>query len=229
VPIAVFDIDGTLTDTMEVDNECYETAIRSELGVEIPLDWETLPEITDSAILAAACRLQGHPAPDPSIEARIAGRVGVLLSRALAEKPERFRPVRGAVEIFARLRASGWKTAMATGSWRDSALVKLKGAGIPYRHVPLATASDRPARRDILALAIGMACSEGDPGSVVYFGDGVWDGRAARSVGCSFIGVGIGKRASALLSVGARAVVPDFSDSDTILDHLEEIRRGQGS
>ena len=59
MPIAVFDVDATLTDTMDVDIECYERAIQEELGVEMPEHWATLEEIADSAILAAACELQG--------------------------------------------------------------------------------------------------------------------------------------------------------------------------
>jgi len=54
MPVAVFDIDGTLTDTMDVDVECYEAAVLAELEVEIPADWPTFNEVTDSAILATA-------------------------------------------------------------------------------------------------------------------------------------------------------------------------------
>ena len=37
MPIAVFDVDATLTDTMDVDLECYERAIQSETPT-LPLD-----------------------------------------------------------------------------------------------------------------------------------------------------------------------------------------------
>lgn len=225
MPIAVFDIDGTLTDTSEVDIECYEAAIRSEIGVEIPSDWPSFDDVTDATILAVACERQGVPMPDSRMEQRIAARVGGLLALALREEgPRRFRPVAGAREIFAALEGAGWRVAIATGAWRPSAVVKLEGARIPYEGVPLASASDHRERREIIRHAVrALPDAEGEP--VVYFGDGVWDGRAARALGYGFVGVGLGSRVRALESAGAAAVIADFADTASVLRHLHELIR----
>lgn len=220
---AVFDIDGTLTNTFDVDIECYERAVREVLGVRVPADWHEWDEVTDSAILHRACRVRGHPAPDPATEAHIAGRLADLLEGALARSPERFGPVPGAREVFGVLRAAGWRVAMATGAWRPSAELKLDAAGIPRASVPLATSSDRSARREILGLALESV--DGDPSRSVYFGDGVWDGRAAAAVGCAFIGVGGPAREAALSQTGARAVIRDFKDADALVRVLLELER----
>lgn len=225
MPLAIFDIDGTLTDTVAVDLECYEAAVLEEWGVQIPTEWPSFVEVTDSAILATACARAGRPVPDPQTERRIAVNVGARLEAELQRSPGRFRPIPGAPAIFEVLRQSGWTVAMATGAWRPSALVKLGGAGIPHAGVPLATSTEHPARRDIIARAVSVAVEAAaleDSGPVVYFGDGVWDGRAAASLGCTFIGVGL-DRAEALRAAGARVVIPDFGDSASVLAHLDAV------
>lgn len=233
MPVAVFDVDGTLTDTFDVDVECYEEGVRTELGLEIPSDWPTFDEVTDAAILATACRRVGRPVPDRETEDRVATRVAELLEGVRSTAPERFRAIPGAETVFELLTDAGWQVAMATGAWRPSALVKLEGAGVPYQGVPLASCSDHPARADIIRHAVRKLSS--DDGPFVYVGDGVWDGRASLSLGYSFIGVATGSRGASLKNVGATAVVPDFRDPDALLGALERIamrhggrRRGAG-
>lgn len=218
--IVVFDIDGTLTDTTEVDVECYEAAVLEEIGLVIPGDWPAFDDVTDSAILAVACERQGMPVPAPAVQSRMAERVGELLDHALRRDPERFRPIAGAREVFALLESAGWSVAMATGAWRPSALVKLRGGSIPHDGVPLATSSDHHARAEIILHAVQAVSHDQAP--VVYVGDGVWDGRAAKSLGYSFIGVGQGARASELRAVGASAVVADFADGAAFLRHVRQ-------
>jgi len=224
MPIAVFDIDGTLTDTSEVDLECYTAAVRSEIGVEIPEDWPGLPDVTDVTILETACARAGLPVPDGRVQQRIAARLGGLLALALREAPHRFRPLPGARDIFAHLEGVGWRVAIATGAWRPSAVVKLEGAGIRYRDVPLASATDRPARAEIIRHAVrGTEAADGEP--VVYLGDGTWDVRAADALGYGFVGVGRDEREGALREAGAEVVIADFDDAERVVAHLEELIR----
>jgi phosphoglycolate phosphatase-like HAD superfamily hydrolase len=51
VKLAVFDIDGTLTDTEAVDTERFVSAFRQEFGLRLDeLDWGAYPHATDSGI-----------------------------------------------------------------------------------------------------------------------------------------------------------------------------------
>jgi len=222
VSTVVFDVDGTLTDTMAVDVECYEAAIREIAGVELPTDWPALEDVTDVTILMTAYERRGLPLPDGETQRRIADRVGELLRTALEETPERFQPIPGATEVFGHLRRAGWGVAMATGAWRPSALVKLTGAGVPHADVPLASASDHPGRAAIIRHAVrALGRDERDP--VVYVGDGVWDGRAATSLGYAFLGVADRAHEEALRGAGAMAVVEDFRDPDFLLRELARL------
>ena len=220
MPIAIFDIDGTLTDTVDVDLECYEAAILETIDLRIPREWPSFDEVTDPAILARACELRGRPVPDADTEERIARRVGQLLSRALERTPERFRPIPGADRVFGTLRDEGWGVAMATGAWRPSAEVKLRGARLPTAGVALATSSEHRRRRDIIRHAVEL-CAAPSETDVVYVGDGVWDGRAARSLGLGFVGVGAADRVGSLRQAGAAMVVDDLVDTDRLLRALD--------
>lgn len=223
--VVVFDIDGTLTDTSEVDIECYEAAVRRELGVEIPEDWASFDEVTDSAILVRACEQRGLPPPDPGVEARVAERVARFLEAALERTPGRFRPIPGAREVFGVLRGHGWRVAMATGAWRPSAMVKLRGAAIPHTDVPLVTSSEHRSRSNIIRNAASQGGAGGERSTVVYVGDGVWDGRAARRLGHPFVGIGVGARRRALREAGAAAVLPHFADPERLVGILRGLGR----
>ena len=53
-----------------------------------------------------------------------------------------------------------------------------------------------------------------------YVGDGIWDVKAARSLGWNFIGVGTGERAEALRQAGAVKIIPHFEPATKFLDLL---------
>lgn len=222
--IAVFDIDGTLTDTMDVDVECYETAVREVLELDIPATWADFDEITDTAIVEQACELAGRPPPGEGLRRQAAERVAALLEQALEGFPERFRPIPGARNVFGALRDAGWEVAMGTGAWRPSAQVKLRGAEIPTAGVPLATSTEHRARTDIIREAVTRA-GVAPEARVVYVGDGVWDGRAAGRLGYRFLGVGQGARARDLTAAGASRVIPDLTPSG-VLEALNAMEEG---
>ena len=49
--LVMFDIDGTLTETMTVDEECFVRSFRDVFGfVDIDTDWSHYPRATDSGI-----------------------------------------------------------------------------------------------------------------------------------------------------------------------------------
>lgn len=49
--LAIFDIDGTLTSTNSVDDECFVKALaEAHASTEIDTDWATYPNTTDSGI-----------------------------------------------------------------------------------------------------------------------------------------------------------------------------------
>ncbi|MFN6580340.1 MAG: hypothetical protein RMX68_010585 [Aulosira sp. ZfuVER01] len=64
------------------------------------------------------------------------------------------KPIPGSVEALKQLRTqSNFAVAYAGGAWTDSALLKLKSAGLPYKDIPSAFADDAYTREEICQIA----------------------------------------------------------------------------
>jgi len=201
--LAMFDVDGTLTASNDVENRCWTQAAEQVCALtSINTDWSAYPHATDSGILNTLFREQHGRLPESFEVAAMQTRFLELLSTCT------FAEVPGAREFLRRLRADGVPVAIASGGWRCSALLKLRGAGFDIGDLPAAFADDAESRAEILRVARRRA---GGPfASVVYFGDGVWDARASREAGFRFVGIGSGAQAERLRSEGASLVIPNF-------------------
>lgn len=217
--VLVFDIDGTLTQTTQVDGEFFKRAIQSVLP-SVELDsFDAFVEMTDTAILREICSAQGE-SEYASIEGRVLEQFMAGLSTALEASPASFHATPGAKKIFSAVRDAGWVPAIATGAWRPSAELKLDAAEIPTTRIPLATSSEAMRRVDIIRAAVSEATSGAAPAELVYVGDGSWDIRACRELGIGFIGRAEGEADEGLRRNGAQAVVADFDEVGSFLDLL---------
>lgn len=223
--LAIFDVDGTLTQTSEVDDECFRRAVREEWGVEsMSTDWSEYPHSTDFAIAAEIHRRRfGREATSDVLDA-VRARFAALVREEADRRPQRFQPVAGARELLPRLVSAGWRAAIATGGWTPSARCKLDRAGIPPESLPAAFACDARPREAIIRIAAHRACLEYRVERferVVYVGDGIWDARACRSMGIPFVGIAEGERALRLRREGATIVLGDYRDAVAVLEALE--------
>ena len=223
--LVMFDIDGTFTETMKVDEECFVRSFKEVFGfTDIDTDWAHYPRTTDSGIFHDLFTARIGRTPAAQEVSQFRQHFIQLLAAALSESP--FAPVAGADALLSRLAGGGsHRVSLATGSWRDSARLKMASAGMCFDDHPAASADDALDRESIMRLSKQRAAERyGEPfACTVYVGDGVWDARACRSVGIPFIGVGTGSRVTQLSVEGAVCVFPDFSDVDTFLRSVYEI------
>src|SRR6516162_6699260 len=223
--LVLFDIDGTLTDTMEVDAACFVRAYADVYGFEdIDTDWSRYRHATDSGILYEIFETRMGRLPTAEEISQFRRHFMRMLAAASVECP--FAAVPGASRTLSLLADSGvYRVSLATGCWSDSARLKMASAGMGYDNYPSASCDDAVKRDSIIKLSIQKATNQfGGPFvSTVYVGDGVWDARACHKVGIPFIGIGTGVRAEKLLVEGAAVVVSDFSDSDLFLGHLDRV------
>ena len=113
----------------------------------------------------------------------------VDLLRSHVEEHGPFVEIPGASELLDSLRASATHAvAIATGGWRESAVLKLESAGLYLSDLPLATSNDHHERTAIMEIALTQLGSGID--TVTYFGDGPWDRDACRTLGWEFVAVG---------------------------------------
>ena len=100
-----------------------------------------------------------------------------------------FPVIDGALQFVERIRRStDTSIAIATGCWRESALLKLQTSGFNIEGIPVATSDDSLSRAEIMQSAVQMIGS--DAGAVTYFGDAEWDQRACVDLGWNFVAVG---------------------------------------
>jgi phosphoglycolate phosphatase-like HAD superfamily hydrolase len=221
--LVIFDVDGTLCDTNEIDEECFLTAASEALGVERRrLDWQYCPDTTDAGILRWLWQGQLDRLPTQSEVAAVRDRFVALLEEQLAHEPWRFAAIPGAAELLAGTGSARWDAVIATGGWSRSARLKLAAAGLPGENL-LASSDDSVDRLEIFRLAHQRAVERRgrDYARTVLVGDGAWDVRVAASLGWSFTGVANGERAESLRRAGASSVVTDFQDAARFLEVLE--------
>ncbi len=222
--LAIFDVDGTLCDTLAVDDECFCATAAMLLGVPIALSsWENSPHLTDSGILEWLWTNQLGRSPAPHEVETFIANFEIALAAELLRSPGRFGAIPGALPLLSHLEEQGWSFAFATGGWGRTARLKLQAAGLPVESL-LASADDSHDRCEIFKLGETRAVAKaGAPfDRTVLVGDGAWDVRVAAQLGWPMVGVGRGPRAARLRSEGAGTIFPDFADRDRALAGLSE-------
>lgn len=225
--LVLFDVDGTLTRTVDIDASCFVQAFADEFNISaINTNWTEYTHYTDSGITDQIFREKmGHP-PSRHEEAQLINRFLSLLEKAWSKSPEMFAEVPGAGETIEHLQSeSHWVVAIATGCWLESAHFKLNKAGVKIEDIPIASADDSTIREKIVKLAIKRAedfYKTKDFERTVYIGDGVWDIKMSRQLNLPFIGVGDGETIKVLSDLGARHFLPDFSNYDELRKKLNE-------
>src|SRR2546426_7922999 len=219
--LVIFDIDGTLTQTMKADEECFVRSLAAVCGFgDVDTDWSRYKHATDSGIFREIHETRTGRLPSSSETSRFRQHFVDLLAQVSSEAA--FAAVTGAPLLLSRLADSGeHRVALATGAWRDSARLKMASAGLCYDDYPAASSDDSFDRESIIRLSMQRAAERyGSLGSTVYVGDGVWDARACCNVGIPFIGAATDGRAARLFAEGAVCVFSDFSDPDSFFGIL---------
>ena len=225
--LAIFDIDGTLTNTNNVDNECFVKAFAEAHAItNINTNWNSYPHTTDSGITEHIFQEKFGRHPEETELASLKHCFIELLHEQHRSDASSFDEIADASLVLDRLnRETGWAVAIATGCWRESGLLKLKAAKIDVGVIPAAYAEDGLSREEILRAALSKSLEhyhESRFEKVVSIGDGLWDVRTARQLSYAFLGVGSGEAALKLRQAGARHVIEDFADYDLLIKYLNE-------
>jgi phosphoglycolate phosphatase-like HAD superfamily hydrolase len=222
--LVIFDVDGTLTDTNEVDGACFRLAFQQEFGLrKISCDWESYNYTTDQGIATEVLTSFLNRNPLDSELSRARTRFIQNLRDAYCLNPQDFQEVRGAGSILRLLREeTDWKVAIATGCWAESARFKLQRAGL-QTDTPFASCEDSTSRDGIVSRVIEKAkfyyeCK--DFTTVVFVGDGVWDVTTAKNLGIGFVGISANEKRQRLRKAGAKFICTDYQLTPVFLDYL---------
>lgn len=192
--LILFDIDGTLVDSMAVEDELYPKAVCEELNINrIKTDWSAYANPTDSGIIREAMREQLGQLCHPEHVDRCKLRFLDLLFSRVEQQPDTFPPVPGAIEFVDYLEShENYQFAMATAAWRESAELKLRTAGFDFANWILYTCSEHEYKKEAMKAAHAEARQQfgRDFEKVLYVGDSRSDLRFANELGYEFLGRG---------------------------------------
>lgn len=216
MPAFIFDLDGTLVDTVYAHVFAWQQAL-AEAGM--PIDgWRIHRRIGMSGGLftRAVARELGRPLT-PAEADTIQTRHGELFRELLPER----RPLPGAVELLADLRAAGVPHGIATSGRRPEIDASLEALGVGPETVVVerglvARAKPEP---DLFLACARQLCAAAEECYVV--GDAVWDllaARRARMLSIGLLSGGYGE--DELTRAGAFRVYRDPKELRESLDEL---------
>jgi HAD superfamily hydrolase (TIGR01549 family) len=216
VPALLFDLDGTLVDSVYQHVAAWHEALSSS-GIELSV-WRIHRKIGMSGglFVRGLMRELGRTL-DPAVFDEVRRRH----AKAYAARFDEVVPLPGARELLATLTELGAPWAIATSGGRDVADQTLSLLDIPA-HVPVVTRDEVQHAKPDPDLFLRAAEKLGAPITMsMVVGDSVWDLLAARRAGA--LGVGVlsgGYGEDELQSAGAYRVYEDPRD---LLAHLDEI------
>lgn len=217
--LAIFDIDGTLVRTGELNQQLYRQVFKDLYDIPLEnLDWTKARYSTDSGLMPFVFEQAWGRLPSEAEVDRVREAFLAYWSDYLDQAPIDQFAVPGAPAAFNLLRGHRqWQVGVASGGWRVLGEMKLGHIGVRVSGLPRAFCDESPARTEIIALARAKAeQAHGGHGfeRVVYVGDAFWDVAAAGRLGMGFVGLGNGDGEKKLREAGAEVVLTDYTDLD---------------
>lgn len=224
--LVLFDVDATLLRTDGAGMRCMIAAGRDVLGPALRWDGIEPSGGIDPVLLAEAARRSGLRLRPGDLGA-FRDRYVDLLAEEFLRSREGVRALPGVPEILDRLRRRPEVAlGLLTGNFRETAILKLRAAGLDPGRFPLgAFAEDADTRSGLVAVALRKFEERYgrpiDPARVVVVGDTPRDVEAAIATGCRALGVATGKYAvEDLEAAGAHAAVRTLEDPRPLWDLL---------
>ena len=216
MPALIFDLDGTLVDTVYGHVFAWQRAL-AQCGM--PIDgWKIHRRVGMSGGLftRAVARELGRELTEEEAE-ELQHRHGELFRELLPER----RPLPGARNLLADLRARGITHGIATSGRRPEINASLEALGVPDETVVVQRGDVARAKPEPDLFVECARRLDSDPRTCYVIGDAVWDLLAARRAGMLSVGLlSGGYGADELERAGAYRVYRDAGELHISLDEL---------
>ena len=208
--LAIFDIDGTLVNSVAIDDECFIQTFKDLYQIDLlGVDWNDFEHVTDSGLTNEI--FLNHLSRLPT--AFEIDRIQEYFFGLLSSRSDEFEEIPGASKFLERLEAQpNIAIAFATGGWKKTALLKLRCLNFQIEDCLILSADDHFNRAEITKLAIEAVTKKyriNKLEAVTYIGDGLWDLKAAQELNINFIGIDC-KNSGKLNAQGGKNVIKDY-------------------
>ena len=207
--LLIFDIDGTLIDSVSGYHEVIINAM-TDLGIEeIDRNFNTLKHHTDSYAL----KYNYENFFNKELPVSLLNNFEILILKYLKQQP-RTIAINGVAKVLSKLKDSEYAIAFATGSLPESAILKMNSAGLEMDAAVLATSKTSFSREGFVLEAIEKAKNYYDVSEfeqIISVGDGIWDLKTAQNLNLEFIGIGA-KNKAVMGANGMQHWFEDFTD-----------------
>jgi phosphoglycolate phosphatase-like HAD superfamily hydrolase len=189
--LAIFDIDGTLTDSVKIHQSAFVKALNNFGLSDYDTNWSSYKHHTDSYIFKTIFEAQlKKPLIHKDIE-RFEDLLYELISEAIIQNP--LKEIEGAKNFLSALtHNSEFDIVFATGSLLNPAKLKLEQVGISLPDTLLISANQIFSRDELVLKAIETAknfYSNNAYEQIISFGDGLWDYETSKNINIDFIGI----------------------------------------
>jgi phosphoglycolate phosphatase-like HAD superfamily hydrolase len=227
--LLLFDIDGTLVDTLGAGRAALERAMIDVYGETGPIDEFEFHGRTDPSIVRELLRAAGKT--DPWVVARFPmlwRTYLAFLDDELADRDGSVTLFAGVAELLDRLRADDrFAIGLVTGNLEGGAIRKLRAGGIEDRFAFGAYGSDSERRAELPPLAVARASEllgrRYRTTDAIVIGDTPEDIGCARASGARVLAVATGRHGpSELRHFRPDAVVETLAETEEVMRILAE-------
>lgn len=220
----MFDVDGTLVRSLDIESLLFPKACELGLAIEsVSSDWSSYNVPSDRGIVSELVEIHKNRSVTAMDLERVETQFHAMLKSAFQKDPNACLPVKNALEMFEYVqKLTNTKLAIATAGWESTARLKLKQAGFEIGQIPFASANDGLTKLDIMRIAKKAALTHYDCAafdSVIYVGDSSGDAQASETMGCHFIQI-----ESSHSSDNATFSFLDFSELKSFVSNVVELQ-----
>lgn len=209
--LLIFDIDGTLIDSVSGYHEVIINAM-TDLGIElIDTNFNALKHHTDSYAL----KYNYENFFDNELPTVLLNDFEKRIVFYLKKQPKTI-PIKGVNKVLTQLKNSEYAFAFATGSLPESAILKMNAAGLEMDEKVLSTSKTSFSREGFVSEAVEKAKTYYNVANfeqIISVGDGIWDLKTAQNLNLEFIGIGV-KNKAVMQANGMQHWFEDFSSFD---------------
>ena len=215
--LCVFDIDGTLTNTLNSDDLAFRFVLRNLHNINLSDElWETYKiktTGTDSGLIFSIYKDFYNTELTNELYLNFRNEFVELLKNDIKLSPQNFTEIYGTKQLFEFLnKQKQLAYSIATGSWYESAVAKLKAININTDNLIISGADKFQVRAEIIQNSINLAkikFNQENFSEIIYVGDGVWDFVSSKLLNIKFIGIDSNQN-NKLKNEGAGEIYPNI-------------------